>query len=116
MTTPSFPLIVRGPLARVLAPLGPRPGNRVVALIAGLLAPVGGLVVRILLLGDLGSEVAFITFYPAVAIAAWSGGFLGGSIATVVSSLLAAVFVMTPVSRLAIDNPLGLVVFVVSGL
>jgi signal transduction histidine kinase len=111
-----IPPLVRGPLARLLAPLGPRPGDPRVALLAGVLAPIAGLIVRVLLLGDLGAEVAFITFYPAVAVAAWSGGLLGGAVATAVSAALAAVFVMTPTSRLAVDNPLGLLVFVVSGL
>ena len=47
-------------------------------------------VLRVVFLPDLLSRVAFITFYPAVVLAALYGGLRAGAVATAVSAVLAA--------------------------
>jgi PAS domain S-box-containing protein len=47
-------------------------------------------VLRVVMLPDLLSRVAFITFYPAVVLAALYGGLRAGAVATAVSAVLAA--------------------------
>ena len=96
--------------------IGPRPGDGRVAAIAGLVAPVLALVGRVTLLRGLGPELAFVTFYPAVAAAAWAGGLRGGALATLVSAILAGVYVMAPAGEPTVDDALGLLAFVASGL
>ena len=59
----------------------------------------------------------FLTFYPAVAVAALYGGLEAGLLATVVSAALAIYFWMEPVGRFAITNSadlLSMVVFLAS--
>ncbi len=69
-------------------------------------------------LGVLELRAAFLTFYPAVAVAALYGGFSAGLLATVISAALADYFWMEPVSQFAITNVadlISLVVFLASG-
>lgn len=73
--------------------------------------------VRMAFLPDLGTRAAFVTFYPAVILAALYGGLWAGLLATVLSALLANFFWMDPVGRFAVANSsdwLSLVTFCVS--
>ncbi len=63
-------------------------------------------------------RVTFVTFYPAVAVAALYGGFSAGLLATVVSAALADYFWMEPVGQFGITNSadlISMVVFLASG-
>jgi PAS domain S-box-containing protein len=63
-------------------------------------------------------RVTFLTFYPAVAVAALYGGLGPGLLATVVSAALADYFWMEPVGSFAITNSadlISMIVFVASG-
>jgi PAS domain S-box-containing protein len=60
--------------------------------------------VRLSLLSALGGRAVFVTFFPAVAIAALFGGFSGGLLATILSAGIAALW-LEPVGRLWIQNP-----------
>ena len=74
--------------------------------------------IRVQFLEVLELRAAFLTFYPAVAIAALYGGFGAGLLATVVSAALADYFWMEPVRQFAITNSadlISIVVFLASG-
>ena len=61
-----------------------------------------------------GTKLAFILFYPAVALAAWLGGLGPGLVATAVSAVCALLF-LAPLGSLRVDDPndlVGLVLFV----
>jgi len=84
----------------------------------GVLAAVIAAAIRLQFLGTLELRVTFLTFYPAVAVAALYGGFVAGLLATVVSAALANYFLMEPVGQFAIANSadlLSLAVFLASG-
>jgi PAS domain S-box-containing protein len=72
-------------------------------------------VTRLLLFELLGSRAAFVTFYPAVIIAALYGGLSGGLLATVLSAAAVDFFLLEPRFHLAYDQSadwLSLVIFV----
>jgi PAS domain S-box-containing protein len=74
--------------------------------------------VRLVFLQALGMRAAFITFYPAVMIAALYGGWRSGLLATVLSALAADYFWMEPAGQFGIAQPadwLSLVIFLLSG-
>src|SRR5437016_3726098 len=50
------------------------------------------------------TALPFIFFFPAVAMAAWFGGFGAGVMATVVSAIAAAWFFIEPVHSLSVAN------------
>ena len=85
-----------------------------------LLAIVGGLMVFVasaVRLTFLETPVPYITFYPAVILAALYGGLRTGLLATVLSACLAGFFGIEPVWRLAIKDPadgLSLVIFLLT--
>ena len=84
----------------------------------GVLAAVLAAAIRLQFLEILELRVTFLTFYPAVAVAALYGGFSAGLLATVVSAALADYFWMEPVGQFGITNSadlLGLAVFLASG-
>ena len=63
--------------------------------------------------------VPFITFYPAVLLAALLGGLWSGILATVLCALVAAIWIFPPAGQLAIRDPydvLSLAVFLVFGI
>ncbi len=65
----------------------------------------------------LGTSVAFITFYPAVMLAAFYGGFRAGALATAVAAAVADYFWIEPARSFAIGSPLDLLatlIFVIS--
>jgi signal transduction histidine kinase len=73
--------------------------------------------IRVIFLGPLGEAVAFLTFYPAVIIAALFGGIWAGLFSTALSSLAADYFLLNPVRKFALNDPgdiLALTIFVLS--
>ena len=77
-------------------------------------APCMALAVRVAFLQALGTHVTYLTFYPAVMLAALYGGFRAGVLATALSALLADFFLMEPVGNLTFlhaDEVLGMAVF-----
>lgn len=74
-------------------------------------------ILRLLFLSGLGTGVAFLTFYPAVMLAALYAGFRSGLLATVVSAALANYFWMEPPRTLWLadtDDLLVVAIFCVS--
>ena len=74
---------------------------------------------RLFFLQALGTELAFITFYPAVMIAALYGGLRGGIAATLASAVVADYFWMAPAGSLILTRPIdwvALAIFVGSGI
>jgi two-component system, sensor histidine kinase and response regulator len=75
--------------------------------------------VRLFFLQALGTELAFITFYPAVMIAALYGGLRGGVAATLASAVIADYFLMMPVGSLILVRSIDAVamsLFIGSGI
>ncbi|HEY2018788.1 MAG TPA: PAS domain S-box protein, partial [Bryobacteraceae bacterium] len=86
----------------------------VIAMLAVALAAV----VRMFLLGALGTRATYVTFYPAVMLAALGGGLPGGLLATALSLLIADLAWIEPIGQLSIRDPadwLAAGVFVMSG-
>ena len=84
----------------------------------GVLAAVLAAAIRLQFLEILEFRVTFLTFYPAVAVAALYGGLGTGLLATVVSAALANYFWMEPVGQFGITNSadlISMVVFLASG-
>jgi len=84
----------------------------------GILFAVIAAAIRWQFLESLGLRVTFLTFYPAVAVAAIYGGFIAGLLATAVSAVLANYFWMEPVGQSGISNVadlLSIVIFLASG-
>jgi PAS domain S-box-containing protein len=66
----------------------------------------------------LGNDLAFLLFWPAVVFCAWYGGFRAGLFATLLSSLAACYFLLTPHFSFAVarlSGAFGLAVFAVMG-
>src|SRR5208283_4518647 len=84
----------------------------------GVLAAVLAAAIRLQFLEILELRVTFLTFYPAVAVAALYGGLGPGLLATVVSAALANYFWMEPVGQFGITNSadlISMIVFLASG-
>ncbi len=84
----------------------------------GVLVAVIAAAVRWQFLGVLEFRFVFITFYPAVAVAALYGGLAAGLLTTVVSAALANYFWIEPAGRFAIrniSNLIGISVFLTMG-
>jgi PAS domain S-box-containing protein len=67
----------------------------------------------------LGTRAPFVTFYPAVILAALYGGFWAGLVATLLSALAAAVFWIEPVGQFAVRDSadmVGLAFFIASAI
>ncbi|PWB80444.1 MAG: hypothetical protein C3F11_17985 [Methylocystaceae bacterium] len=77
----------------------------------GVAFAVIGLLVRFASMGVLENRVAYVTFYPAIGIAALTGGAVAGSSAAIASVLLAHVFF---VALAAPGDWLGLAIFLVN--
>ncbi|WP_319588473.1 PAS domain S-box protein [uncultured Desulfobulbus sp.] len=60
--------------------------------------------VRMLFLHDLGTSLSYVTFFPAVMLAAFMGGFGPGLLTTLLSTLLVFLFWSDPVGRLVVRN------------
>src|SRR5712691_9999661 len=66
----------------------------------------------------LGGELPFLTFYPAVMVSAWLGGFWPGILTTLLAATIADYLWLSPTSSLAISRAgdvVGLLVFVGMG-
>jgi len=72
---------------------------------------------RLLLLGGVGPAIPYLTFYPAVMLAAVFGGIVSGSLATGLSACLAIYFFTEPVGTFSLATQrdvLGLITFIAS--
>jgi PAS domain S-box-containing protein len=79
---------------------------------------VAAAVMRLVFLQELETHVAFITFYPAVMIAALYGGIRAGLLATALSSLLGDYFWIEQTGQFSIEEPsewLSIAVFSCTG-
>ena len=81
--------------------------------VVGVLIAVLAAAVRLQFLEVLELRAAFLTFYPAVAVAALYGGLGAGLLATVVSAALADYFWIEPVGQFAITNPADLISIII---
>jgi two-component system, sensor histidine kinase and response regulator len=81
-----------------------QPRARLVAYGVAVLAPTVTLLVRWPLDVVLGDRVLYMTFFPAVLLAAYFGGFWPGLLATVVSGLAATYFLVEPLFSLEITT------------
>ena len=73
--------------------------------------------VRLAFLQTLGMRAPFVTFYPAVMLAALYGGMRAGLLATFLSACLADFFWVEPAWSFSIENPadrLGLAIFILT--
>ena len=89
------------------------------AIVTAVTFVIAAAVLRHLFLEPLGNQSPFITFFPAVALAALFGGLRSGAIATVLSAALVDYIWLPPFRAFAISSSperLSLVTFVVSGL
>jgi PAS domain S-box-containing protein len=76
----------------------------------------GGLALRLALGSVLGSTVPYITFFPAVMLAAWFGGLGPGILAAALSLLTAYFFALEPSSAPGLAHATGAILFIaVSG-
>jgi len=91
---PSFPGISARPFARYAL---------------AVLVALAAFVLRYELSAIFGPRVAYITFYPAVMVAAVIGGFGPGALATGLSGLLAAIWILPPEGQLKIESTADLV-------
>ncbi len=83
-----------------------------------LAAVLAATLIRLAFLQALGLHAAFITFFPAVMLAAFYGGLRAGVLATLLSAVAASYFWTEPAGRLAIAAPedwLALAIFLASG-
>lgn len=86
--------------------------------LTALAAVAGAVLLRLLLLDIVGPRTPFLTFYPAVMLAALFGGVLSGLLATGLLALVAAAWVLPLMQPLIQDRAaqLALLLFVLSGL
>jgi signal transduction histidine kinase len=94
-----------------------KPGDVAYGLLLSIVTVTAAAVIRVAFLGSLGEAVAFLTFYPAVIIAALFGGIWAGLLSTALSSIAADYFLFNPVRKFALTDPvdiLALTIFVLS--
>ena len=94
------------------------PRARLVAYGVAVLAPAVSLLVRWPLWPVLGDAVPHMTFFPAVMIAAYFGGFWPGLLATVLSAVAANYFLTEQLSSFqvtSVNDVVALVLFVLVG-
>ncbi len=88
-------------------------------MVAAIAIVLAATLLRTVFLPGLGTRVAFITFYPAIMLAALYGGLRAGLLATFLSAAIADYFWMEPAGSFIMANPidwLALAIFVASGL
>ena len=104
-------------VAQRIGEWGRRRGAVYVAAVAAVLAAV---VLRLALAPVIGlTSVPYITFFPAVVVGAWIGGFKPGALGVVLSALFAAYFFVPPVHSLHVlhgGDLWALFAFVIAGL
>ncbi len=79
---------------------------------------VASAAIRLAFLPAMGTQAPFLTFFPAVTLAALYGGFRSGMLATILSAILTVYFWMEPAGRFDIIEPsnwLATVIFLLSG-
>lgn len=88
-----------------------------VAVAIAVASAASAVAVRMLFLQDLGTTLSYVTFFPAVMLAAFMGGFAPGVMTTLLSTLLVFVFWSDSVSRQSADNSTDLMeaVFFIAG-
>src|ERR1700716_2329494 len=94
------------------------PYTRLIVYSVALLAPAVSLLVRWSLCPVLGDAVPHMTFFPAVMIAAYFGGFWPGLLATVVSAVTANYFLTKQLPSFRLNNVndvAALILFVLVG-
>jgi K+-sensing histidine kinase KdpD len=97
----------------------PRPPTRVSPYVIAIVAVIAMAALRLGLNRWLGSEFPFVTFFPAVFLAAWMGGWWPTVAATLLGAALSVLLVMAPVDPKTSINPaevIGLLLFVTIGL
>jgi len=99
----TIPSPVRG---RTALPAG------LVSAVIGVLCGLAGGLARLPFEAALDNQLAFLTFFPAVAAAAWLAGLVGG-LAAIATSLVLVALVVAPTSSSA--NLVGAIVFVAGG-
>ena len=90
--------------------------RRWIAYLVAVVGPTIGILIRFGL-GDKLEGYPFITFFPAIALAAFSGGRKPGTLAALISAYLAAYFLIEPIGSLNISWPsgwLGMIFFAVT--
>src|SRR5258708_16230810 len=94
------------------------PRNRLIIYSLAVVAPAVTLLVRWPLGAVFGDRVMFVTFFPAVIIAAYFGGFLPGLLATGLSALAAKYFLVAPLNSFGVatlHDGVALTLFVLVG-
>ncbi|MGA2747883.1 MAG: PAS domain S-box protein [Verrucomicrobiota bacterium] len=129
-TAMSFPAAVAG-LITCIGLLFARPGQRLLTLLAGMVATmtrwrkwlrfiaaillaVLAAMLRLGLLQNLGTRNVYLTFYPAVMLAALYGGLSAGLLTAAVSAALADYYLIEPVHQFTVRDAadwLGLAIF-----
>ena len=107
----------QGSLPLFLLPAPGTPGRRRWRYVVAFAVVAAAALVRLGFLQVLGTRATYVTFYPAVMLAALYGGLSAGLLATILSAGLAAYFWIEP-AGLAIQDPadwLALVIFLVGG-
>src|SRR5882672_8544779 len=92
--------------------------TRFIAYGMAVLGPAISVLIRLPLWPVLGDAIPYTTFYPAITIAAYLGGFWPGLLATVLSAAASAYFILDPRFSFVIANRahiIGLVLFVLTG-
>ncbi len=72
------------------------------------LAVATSVLVRVDVLGALGTSSTYVTFFPSVAIAAFAGGLPAGALATALAALAVSLYIAPPI---AVADWLGLAIF-----
>jgi PAS domain S-box-containing protein len=71
---------------------------------------LGGFLLRLIITDYFGPGLpTYITFYPSVMLAAIVGGFLAGLVATTTSILITVYWILPPIGKFAIENPIDAV-------
>jgi signal transduction histidine kinase len=102
-------------LARALRDVLGRPRSPIVQAGVGLALVVAAAAVRLPLSAALGDELAYLTFYPAVAIAAWAAGLWGGLAAVAGSAVLAVILFLLASGQASTAALVGLLIFCLAG-
>jgi signal transduction histidine kinase/CheY-like chemotaxis protein len=72
--------------------------------VVAILATIGGATARAALTSLFAFEYPFMTFYPAVMVSAWFGGFWPGVLCTALSAAIVDYFWLTPIRSMAVSS------------
>jgi K+-sensing histidine kinase KdpD len=93
--------------------LGVRRDRLVVEIVAGIGVAIAASVLRAAVAPVLGNSVPFVTFFPAVAVAAWLGGLAGGLSATVTGALVSGYFLLEPIASVEVAQVVPMAMFLI---